>query len=812
MRKYKLTQKGLCLLLASFLMLSGCASHGESEPGREEVSAESEASEAGASEAGASETGASEIGASEAKVSDTALSPVRGLPIDFKVNPEDFSLLFQTEDGPISVSEGTTVRTVSDYQEEGNHTSWSYPEEQISVLLTAEADYLDVEIVSEKDRNDSFIWPSIAADTYYIPFGEGKRVPSKDPAWQSYLKGQEFSVLEQLSMPFWISSEGEYSVMFIMEEPFRTQMNFTADSGIAFEVSHEYPQIDENRVNRYRIYLTDKNPVNAAKLYRNYVIEQGKFTTLEQKAEDNPDIRKLYGAPFIYLWGDFVVSAEDINWQAFRQSAASPIMDYLLSFAENQENGAEFLAAMDEIRQQDYVAVYQKNIVCSYISQVLKQKDFYDPSIFTQSSEKLDILLEKGFDNLSESEKLQVNKYALAANLPQVFADAGQWMNAGTTDVIHSLKESGVDQAWIGLNSWEQAYAKPELVKAAVNQGYLMASYDSYHSIHEPGKEQWITAKFDDTSLYEEATVLNKDGKKESGFQNVGRKLNPVQAFPAVKARMEDIMSNQIPFNSWFIDCDATGEIYDDYTVSHVTTQEEDLAARLERMSYIREQYKLVVGSEGGNDFAASTIAYAHGIELKSFSWMDADMKSNKDSEFYIGKYYNPNGGVAEHFAKRIPIKGQYYTVFVDPKYDIPLFKLVYNDSVITSYHWDWSTFKIQGATQDRMVREVLYNVPPLYHLDADEWGRYKQDIANHQTVWSEFSKLAVTKEMTDFAYLSGDGAVQKIAYGDKLIAVANFGNQACEYGENEIPPHSVLIGIDGQETVYTPSVQEQNR
>ena len=48
-------------------------------------------------------------------------------------------------------------------------------------------------------------------------------------------------------------------------------------------------------------------------------------------------------------------------------------------------------------------------------------------------------------------------------------------------------------------------------------------------------------------------------------------------------------MSSQLPFNSWFIDCDATGEIYDDYTPSHITTQEEDLAARLERMSYIRD-------------------------------------------------------------------------------------------------------------------------------------------------------------------------------------------------------------------------------
>lgn len=786
MGKSKLIRAGLCLL-ASFLILGGCARNDRMEQRKESPPANT-------------------------KAPFVLQSQPAGLSFDLQVKPEDFSLSFQTENSLIPVSIGTKARTVSDYKREENFVSWRYPDEKLSISLTTEEDYLEVEIVSEKDRDASFTWPVISAETYYIPFGEGKRIPAGDPVWQAYLKGQQFSVLEQLSMPFWVSSAGEYSVMFIMEHPYRTQMNFSEDSDITFEVSHEYPKIDENRVNRFRIYLTDSNPVSASKIYRRYVMEQGKFTTLEEKAEDNPNIRKLYGAPFIYLWGEFIVSAEDINWQAFRQQASSKMMDYLMSFADELENGLEFKDAMAEIGQQDYVAEYQKNIICSCISQILKQKDFYDSSILTQSSEKLDSLLAEGYDNLSESGKIQVNKYALAANMPQVFADAGQWMNASTTDLIYSLKEIGIDQAWIGLNSWEQAYGKPELVKKALDQGYLAASYDSYHSIHEPGNEQWITAQFDDTSLYEEASIMNKDGKKESGFQNTGYKLNPVLALPAVKERMEDIMSNQLPFNSWFIDCDATGEIYDDYTVSHITTQEEDLAARLERMSYIRDQYSFVIGSEGGNDFAASTISYAHGIELKTFSWMDEDMKSNKDSEFYIGKYYNPNGGAAEHFTKRIPIKDQYYTVFVNPKYDIPLYKLVYNDSVITSYHWDWPTFKIKGATQDRMVREVLYNVPPLYHLDKEEWEKYKKDIINHQTVWCNFSKEAVTKEMTDFSYLAEDGSVQKTVYSDGLMAVANFGDQAYQYEGDDIPPHSIWINVNGQQTIYTPSIQEENR
>lgn len=734
------------------------------------------------------------------------------IPYDFNVDPESFELSFLVNGETVPVSSGIKKREFKDYEENEGSVSFRYPAEQIKVTLRQEKAYLSVEITSEKEGDNTFSWPEISADQYYMPFGEGKRIPSDSPEWKEYLNNQQFAVIEQLSMPFWISQSKDHCILFIMENPDQTQMSFLAEDDITFSVSREYPEIDENKTGRYRIYITDNNPVSAAKLYRSYVKEKGSFVTLEEKAVQNPNIKKLYGAPFIYLWGDFIVSDQDINWNAFRQSLNSPILEHLLSFSDVIENGEEFKSALNEIKQQDYVAQYQKNVICSYISLVLKNNDFWEPSLFLKSSGELASLLQPGYENLSESKRIQVNKYALAANMPEVFHDADSWMDSSTVNLLNEMKESGIDNAWIGLNGWEQAYAKPELVELAQKLGYLIASYDSYHSIHEPGKAQWITAQFDDDKLYDDATVTDRDGQKISGFKNVGRKLNPVLSLPSVKKRMEEIMSNSLPFNSWFIDCDATGEIYNDYTPGHITTQNEDMKARLERMSYIRDQYNLVVGSEGGNDFAASTIAFAHGIELKSFSWIDEDMKSNKDSEYYIGKYYNPNGGVAEHFSKRIPVKEQYLKIFEDPEYDIPLFKLVYNDSVITSYHWDWSTFKIKGATSERMVREVLYNIPPMYHLDAEEWDKYKQDIINHQTVWSDFNRQAVTKEMTDFAYLTEDGSVQRTAYGEDLTAIANFGDSAFEFEGEEIMPNSVLINENGSKTIYTPTVQKENQ
>lgn len=732
--------------------------------------------------------------------------------LTYEADPKVFSLTIG--DGTVSIPASLPGKEyrVANLVKDGEEMRWEYPDENISVAIKPEQDYLHVTITSKKQEDNQFQWPYISGDTYYLPLGEGKRIQGKDSAWGGYLKGKEFSVLEQLSMPFWAAANGEHAVLYIMENPYRSDMVFGEENQIQFSLIHQYPEIDQEKENSFRIYLTDNNPVSAAKIYRQYVKEQGKFVTLEEKAEKNPNIRKLYGAPQIYLWGENLISPEDINWQEFRKELNSQALKQVTSLASRTENGKEAMKAFGDIANQDYVDQYQKNILCHYLSEVLKMEKFYDPKVFNTKDETMQALLNKGVETLDESSLIQLNKHALAASLPEVFQPADTWMDRHTTGLIEEMKAAGIEQAWIGLNSWEQAYAKPELVEQAVGKGYLIGPYDSYHSIHKPGEEQWITAAFEDKSLYEEATVQQKNGKKAAGFQNVGRKLNPALSLPSVKERVGTIMSAGIPFNSWFIDCDATGEIYDDYTAEHVTTQQEDLAARLERMAYIRDQHGMVIGSEGGNDFAAADIAFAHGIELKSFSWMDEDMKKNKDSEYYIGKYYNPAGGVAEHFSKRIPVKEEYYTIFADPKYDLPLFKLVYNDSVITSYHWDWSTFKIIGAVKDRMVREVLYNVPPLYHLDGDEWAEYKDEISSHTKVWSEFSRQAVTREMTDFQILKEDGSVQMTRYGEDLWAAANYGDEQYSYNGEMIPAHSMLMEVDGELSVYTPELKEDHQ
>ena len=222
-------------------------------------------------------------------------------------------------------------------------------------------------------------------------------------------------------------------------------------------------------------------------------------------------------------------------------------------------------------------------------------------------------------------------------------------------------------------------------------------------------------------------------------------------------------------------------------------------------MSYIRDDKNMVIGSEGGNDFASTTIAFAHGLETPAFSWVDPDMNKNKDSKYYVGRYYSPTGGVPKVFSKQVPVKELYKKIFISPEYSLPLFRLVYNDSVVTSDHWLWGTFKIADEVESRMMKEVLYNTAPMYHIDKSEWEKHKEDILNHDKVWSEFNKKALSYPMTDFEFLSDDRLVQTTCYGDNLRVVANFSNGDFKYKDDVIKGNSLIIYDGDNKIVYKP-------
>ncbi|MBO1626176.1 glycoside hydrolase [Bacillus arachidis] len=711
----------------------------------------------------------------------------------FDVTPETGEIVVEKDGVKESASLPVPKKKVADVKKTDRLVSWSYPDDKMEIKVEKKKYYLDITLKS--DGAKQFEWPKVSANSYTLPLWEGKRIPADDPYWKEFLKDEEFSFIENFSMRFFALDKSKYSIVYIADNMFNDSIHFNTDGNIQFSFTHKFPSINPNKEYGFRLYVTDSDPSQIAQVYKNYIKEKGEFKTLTEKAKENPNIKKLYGAPHIYLWNENAITVENIRWNQLKSKLDEPFIAWMEQLLKQTEDGStEFEAAISELNKQEYIDKYQKNIIIRSFNKVLKLDQFYNNAIFQNTDNESKKLLEKGISHLSEQELYTLNKLLLKSKLKDAADDIEQWGKQDSTNLIEDMHQSGIKHAWIGLPNWSNGLMNPGMVKEVNDLGYLIGPYDSYHSIQENASKDWNTASFEDKSLYEKATITNKSGEKIKGFLGKGRKLNPTLSLPSVKQRTDSILQNGIPFNSWFVDCDATGEIYDDYSPDHITTQAQDLKARLQRMDYIGKEKHMVVGSEGGNDFASNVIAFAHGIETPVIKWDDEDMRQNKTSPYYVGDYWSSNGATPERYSKTVPIKPLYQHIYLDSVYSLPLYKLVYNDSVITTHHWEWGSLKIKDEVGNRMLSELLYNVPPLYHIDKDTWNTNKDMIVSYVNIWSDFHQKAVTKPMTNFKILSEDRLVQCTEFGEDMKVIVNFSNKSFKYKGEEIKGKTAVI------------------
>ena len=380
------------------------------------------------------------------------------------------------------------------------------------------------------------------------------------------------------------------------------------------------------------------------------------------------------------------------------------------------------------------------------------------------------------------------------------------WGDGLSVKLLERFAESGLDRLWLGVDSWQDGFRHPTAVAKARDLGYLIGPYDSYHSIHHPDeKDTWETAQFD-LSLYETGAIVNADGTKNRGFKKKGYHLSPLVAQPYVEDRVNGIVA-QMPtdFNTWFIDCDAYGELFDDYSPSHPATQLDDMNARLARIAWIRDTHEMVVGSEGGAAYAAATLHFAHGMTTPVIGWGDPDMKS-KTSPYYIGGYWPPEGP-AIHI-KQVPLKSNYLYLYYDSRFRLPLYQMVFHDSVVTTNHWLSGSLKFENAIGTLVLLELLYNVPPLYHLNMAEFTKHKAWIQRHYAFFSPLHRQIGGQTMTDFEWLRDNRQVQRTEFGDVVEIFANFGTEPFAYKDVVIPGKSVVARWIGTGEIAVFSVE----
>ncbi|MBN1343679.1 MAG: hypothetical protein JXQ73_13405 [Phycisphaerae bacterium] len=365
------------------------------------------------------------------------------------------------------------------------------------------------------------------------------------------------------------------------------------------------------------------------------------------------------------------------------------------------------------------------------------------------------------------------------------------WGDGVSVKMLEQLKKAGLDRLRFCLSGWERVERRPEVARVADEMGYLFGTYDSFHSIHDPklaGTDaSWTTAQFGQ-ELYETGGIEKQDGTKRGGFKQRGYLLSPHAARSAVEARVRRNME-RVPYNYYFVDCDAYGQVFDDYSPLHPSTQQQDAAARVDRMMWIRDTFDVVIGSEGGSAYAAPAIHVSEGLLTPVIGGGDPDMQ-NRESEHYIGAWYPPDRP-AKFFAPT-PLKEWHRQRHYDARFRLPLNEIVYHDSFVSTHHWASSSLKFSNVLAETVLTEMLYQCPPLYHLTLEAFRKRRATIRRHYDFFSSVHRKVGFAAMTDFAWLSTDRLVQRTVFDDRVEVIANFGPSGWTRADLEVPARSV--------------------
>ena len=404
---------------------------------------------------------------------------LKGRNFDVEVQPSTFSLSIKNKNGEsVFASAPQEKSAVKELMVNDNSAEWKMPDKNVQIKLELKDDYLDVDIFSDLVNN--FTWPVISRDAvaYTLPWGQGKYIPVADAQWIEFWNEMgTISGAQDLSMQFLGVNYKDFALVFIIKNMFNNELSLKGKQKLDLAFSHEFPATVKEKNYGFRIYLTKNDPVAIAKTYRNYIQSQGMLVTLEEKAEKNPNIRKLYGAPFIYLWGtQFLVKENVKDWNKFSnklaaETAGSPanITKHIGDVIKDSDTRTAFNQILKGQKNADFVSQYARNVIINGINDALTSPDFYDKGLWdeTQFDSVTSSYIKKRTANLTQLQLYELNKTLFYIAYKNYLEDTAEWGNGTSSFVLNKLQEMGIKKAWLGLESFQPAYMHPEFLEAA---------------------------------------------------------------------------------------------------------------------------------------------------------------------------------------------------------------------------------------------------------------------------------------------------------------------------------------------------------
>ncbi|MGY2378023.1 glycoside hydrolase [Pseudomonas sp. SDO524_S393] len=655
-----------------------------------------------------------------------------------------------TPNGQASVqaSSGVQGHAVSQLSHTDQQANWQWDEGAFRISASLEQRELLLTIHAREPGALTILQQPASAMGHGLiwPLAEGHYVPSDNPVWKAFLREQgELNTTQDLSLPLWGLDHGVFTLNWLLTNPYNNRLRWQEDQ--ALSLTHEFTSLDPAAPMTLRLHLGDADPLASAKRYRQWLVEQGRYETLADKLRQTPEAQKLLGASHVYLWGNDLLALEDVrDWPLLLKRLRGHALEGLLD-----KESAKVLAQDSPLSRYDRTVLLRG--LNAAINKKARQRWQVDAPDMTRLAARYDEL-----------------RGELAVDFAGALSDTPQ---AWGSQVIRSLRDAGLPRLLLTLGEgWEGGLWHPEAIRAGVDAGFLMAPYDSYETaLSATENPDWTTAHLGDKA-YRDCAIVLKDGTLKTGFQQSGHYTDPRCVRSLLEARVRAVQA-KAGFNAWFLDAYATSMVFDSYRADAPMTQAQNAEGNIDASRWLNTVLKLPAGSEDGNAITAQGILFAHGMQTPVIGWGDHDMTKDKQSPYYVGNWYPPEQPTV--FFKQVALKEPFRTVYFEPTMRLPLYQAVFHGSVITTHHWLFDSLKLSNVRAENELTQLLYNVPPLYHLSAATVKQRLPAIQRQDTFFRPLHQRLATQEMTGFRWLTADRLVQETTFADGTRLVANF-------------------------------------
>ncbi|AOB33978.1 hypothetical protein AKI39_23320 [Bordetella sp. H567] len=703
----------------------------------------------------------------------------------------------------VDVSRGGPAHRTQDVRATATQAAWQW--DQGKYRVTARLDGRDLALsIQARDAGPLAILRQPAAAmgrALALPLAEGHYIAGDSTHWRDFLPRElaAFDTSADISLPLWTMDHGAYTLSWILENRYNNTAGFQRDGGgLAMSLDHLFTPLDRQPDSALPdtgtrgtpdtapltpmsliLHLGGPDPLAGAKRYRARLIEQGRYRRLEEKIRAVPLAGRLPGATHLYLWGNGLLADKDVrDWPG------------LLSRLQGDGGlSAALRARMD----QDMKAAIRN----AADNPVPAHRQWAMRAINTA----FDALAREAWQTAAPDMHVLSRRYGeLRREAAQAFgatlsADPARWGAGVSIDTIEALRRAGLQRLWIGLGEgWEGGLWHPEAIGAGADAGYLLAPYDSYETALPPGQQpSWASAQLG-LAAYRDCGITRLDGRLQAGFQGAGHYTDPACVRPLLQARVRAIL-RAVPFNSWFLDVYATGMAFDNHAPHRALPQARYVAESAASLAWMTDTLHLPAGSEGGNA-AADGILFAHGMQTPVIGWTDPDLQRNAGSPYFLGAWY-PEDEPARFF-KPVAAKPRHAAIHFDPAARLPLYQAVYHGAVITTHHWLFDNLKLRNVGRENTLVQLLYNVPPLFHLSAGTLPRRLPEIVRHDAFFRPLHERLATQALVEFSWLTADRRVQRTVFEDGTRLVANFRTTDFCLADACIPAGSIAAFLPG--------------